>query len=212
MNIKDRTMRLLILVFLFSSLSVFSQIKLNPSYKYIVNGKAISYKKGLKLLQSGDYVADISDENKTVIITEPMGMEPGDPFPFEEVTDIEGNIITKADIEGKVLVVNYWFTGCRPCVMEMPELNEVVKNFENQEVVFLAYANDITPKVSSFLSKRAFDYTVIPNQMTSTLNKGITVFPTHLFINGDGIIVDRFSGYSEGVGGKISSKIQKMLN
>ncbi|MFY0598236.1 MAG: TlpA family protein disulfide reductase [Cyclobacteriaceae bacterium] len=204
-------MRLLVVLFLLISTIAFSQIKLNPSYSYEINGKSISYNKGLKLLQSGKYVADISDENRTVNIKKPAGMEIGDPFPFESVTDIDGNTIDEQDVKGKVLVVNYWFTGCRPCVMEMPELNEVVAKYKSDEIVFLAYVNDIAPKVSSFLSKRKFDYMVIPGQMTATLNKGITVFPTHIFVDQDGIIVDRLVGYSEGVGDKIGNRIEKLL-
>lgn len=204
-------MKILFVILTILANSAFSQIKLNPSYKYSKDGKSISYNKGLKFLQSGDYVADISDESKTVKIIKPKGMEIGDPFSFKTVFDINGNQINKEDIRGKSLVINYWFTGCRPCVMEMPELNKIVEEFKNEDIIFLAYANDIAPKVSSFLSKRPFNYTIIPGQMTATLNKGITIFPTHIFVNKDGIITGKFTGYSEGVGNKISSNIQTLL-
>lgn len=205
------SMRLFFFAFCFISFSLFSQIRLDPSYQYLKSGKKISYSKALKLLQTGDFVADISDVDQTVNIMEPMTMEIGDSFRFETVIDINGNPITAESIAGKILVVNYWFIGCKPCVMEMPELNEVVDKYKEQEVVFLAYANDIAPKVSSFLAKRAFDYTVIPGQMTATLSKGVTTFPTHIFVDANGIIVDKFSGYSEGVGDSIAAQIDKML-
>ena len=202
---------LLPLILLFLSLTLSAQIKLDPSYNYIKEGKSISYSKGIKLLQSGDYVADISDELKQVVIRQPASLDRGDIFPFEEMMDIDGNVITKEDLAGKVVVINFWFTGCRPCIMEMPELNEVVARFKEDEVVFLAFANEIAPRVSLFLTKHPFDYTIIPDQMTKTLAKGITVFPTHFIVDREGIISERMTGYSEGIGEKIASKIEKLL-
>ncbi|MEO9476469.1 MAG: TlpA disulfide reductase family protein [Cyclobacteriaceae bacterium] len=205
-------MRLLFVLIFLCSFSLYSQIKLNPDYTYIKDGKEISYKKGLKHLQSGNYTAQILDEKRTVVIVEPGKLEEGMPFPFETVRDISGNTLNPSDMEGQVVVINYWFTGCRPCIMEMPELNEVVARYAEQDVLFLAYANDIAPMVSSFLRKHQFDYTIIPGQMTATLNKGITLFPTHILVNREGIIEFTLTGYSEGVGDKISSQIEKMLN
>ena len=32
------------------------------------------------------------------------------------------------------------FVECKPCVIEMPELNEIVQKYKSEEVVFLAFA------------------------------------------------------------------------
>ena len=51
----------------------------------------------------------------------------GKPFPDFKVKDTTGRVWTKADIIGKPFALNYWHTGCRPCIKEMPELNEWMK-------------------------------------------------------------------------------------
>lgn len=38
----------------------------------------------------------------------------GDRFPKFSATDIDGRIWTESDVEGKVMVLNLWFTGCGP--------------------------------------------------------------------------------------------------
>ena len=43
----------------------------------------------------------------------------GKPFPDFKVKDTTGRVWTKADIIGKPFVLNYWHTGCRPCIKEM---------------------------------------------------------------------------------------------
>jgi thiol-disulfide isomerase/thioredoxin len=205
-------MRLLFAALLLTAYIAQSQIKLNPDYTYIKDGKDIGYKKGLKHLQSGDYVADIQDENRTVTIRQSVQLEEGMAFPFEAVQDLDGKTWSSDDLYGKVVVVNFWFTGCRPCIMEMPELNEVVAQYEDQDVVFLAYANDIAPMVKTFLKKHPFEYVIIPGQMTATLEKGITMFPTHILVDKEGNISHMLTGYSEGIGDKISSKIAQMID
>lgn len=47
----------------------------------------------------------------------------GDTLPaFSEVDD-RGRRWTEKDAAGRPLVLNFWYTGCRPCIREMPELN-----------------------------------------------------------------------------------------
>lgn len=47
----------------------------------------------------------------------------GDVFPDFSAVDITGKKWTNADIKGKIMVLNLWFTGCATCRKEMPELS-----------------------------------------------------------------------------------------
>ena len=42
-------------------------------------------------------------------------------------TDLEGNEYSLSNLKGKIRVLNFWFTTCKPCVEEIPALNELVK-------------------------------------------------------------------------------------
>lgn len=102
------------------------------------------------------------------------------------VKDIHGKTYNSNDLKGKVIVMNFWFINCPPCVKEIPELNKLVDNYE--EVVFLAFALDDKEKLKPFLSKTNFKYNVIPDSEEFAKKHHIILYPTHIIIDKKGII------------------------
>lgn len=59
-------------------------------------------------------------------------------------------------------VLNIWATWCKPCIEEMPELNAVKKEYENEDVHFIALSVDKdSVKFDDFLKTKKFDFTDI---------------------------------------------------
>ena len=81
-------------------------------------------------------------------------------FPFS-VTDISGNKYSLEKLKGKIIVLNFWFVECKPCVMEIPDLNDLVEKYKGKEVVFLAFATNNKSKIESFLKTRTYKYKII---------------------------------------------------
>ncbi|MFT7237034.1 MAG: peroxiredoxin [Cyclobacteriaceae bacterium] len=196
----------------FFSLIAFSQqVKLPRDYQYYFKGDKVTFQKGLDILQKGTHSADISHEDKTVTIEKTASVV-GRDFPYKDFVTQTGDKLTIADLEGKILVINYWFVGCRPCLEEMPELNALIKKYDNDKLMFLAIANDPADRVSKFLDRFPFDYTIIPDEMQFGMDLGVRAYPTHMFITPEGKIADVFSGQYDGVGNKISRKIDKLIS
>jgi len=55
-------------------------------------------------------------------------LAPGKPVTNFEFKDMNGNLYTLASLKGKVVVLNFWFSTCVPCIEEVPELNMLVEN------------------------------------------------------------------------------------
>lgn len=48
----------------------------------------------------------------------------GDTAPNFQLTDLEGQTHRLSDYEGKVVMLNFWGTWCKPCVREMPAIEK----------------------------------------------------------------------------------------
>ena len=49
----------------------------------------------------------------------------------------EGDNVFLSDLKGKWIIFNYWADWCPPCIKEIPELNNLQRNYSNKLKVFL---------------------------------------------------------------------------
>lgn len=105
-------------------------------------------------------------------------------IPFA-VNDIDGNRLTLADLRGKVVAINFWFADCLPCQMEMPDLNEMVAEFQDEDVVFIGMALDSKERLNQFLKDNPFLYQVVPGCKDIVTAYGISTSPGHVVIGKD---------------------------
>ncbi|MGZ3763799.1 MAG: TlpA family protein disulfide reductase [Mucilaginibacter sp.] len=115
----------------------------------------------------------------------------GKRFPDFNFVDLNGNRYNAATTRGKTIVLKCWFIGCLNCEAEMPDLNEMVKQYKNRkDIVFVSLALDSKEKLKAFLKRKPFSYAIIPDQETYiTKNLNVREFPTHFIINKQRIVV-----------------------
>ena len=130
--------------------------------------------------------------------TNPTNEEKAIAPPFS-LTSLEGDKFDLAALRGKVVVLNFWFTGCVPCVAEFSQLNGLVNKFRRKNVVFIAPTLDNVTTLKRFLKRHRFKYHIVPNAgslIASTYSDGSgnVVFPTHIVIDKAGKIDMRVTG------------------
>lgn len=96
--------------------------------------------------------------------------------------DMEGHEFTE-DQKGKVIVMNFWFMACAPCIKEFPELNKLVNKYKHEKIVFLGFTTDKKEKLVPFLKKHPFSYHVMPETMEISNNYQVLACPTHVIID-----------------------------
>jgi thiol-disulfide isomerase/thioredoxin len=127
-------------------------------------------------------------------------------------SDLAGNKVQLSTLKGKVVVLNFWGTGCGPCIAEMPQLNKLVEKFKtNDKVVFLAITSDKTEKLRSFFRNRQFDYTVVNNAAGANERYYIDALPVHIVIDKNGRIINRSIGARQDIVPYLEQQIQMGL-
>ena len=119
--------------------------------------------------------------------------------PAFNVTSLDGKQFDLASLRGKVVVMDFWFTGCPPCLEELPKLNSLVDEFKDQDVVFIAPTWDKEPILRTFLKEHPFKYHIIPGANALVLEacrdgQGNVIVPVHMVIDRDGKIEVKSDG------------------
>jgi len=118
------------------------------------------------------------------------------PAPSFDVKSLTGESFNLAALRGKVVVLNFWYTTCGPCRAEMPGLNQLVREFQDKGVVFIAFALDGTDELRTFLKEMEFKYQVIPDSEKISQLYQVMNYPTHVIIGKDGQLLIIQSGGS----------------
>jgi thiol-disulfide isomerase/thioredoxin len=127
------------------------------------------------------------------------------------LTDLEGKKYSIAGLKNKIIVLNFWFTSCAPCIKEMPDLNKLKEKYQEEDVVFFAITYNKKDLIRPFLERTKLDFIIIPNDQATIDDFQIKFFPTNILINKEGkveFINETF--VSNGIE-IIDAKIQKLL-
>jgi peroxiredoxin len=87
----------------------------------------------------------------------------GKTIPEFSVQTITGNSINVEKLKGKIVVANFWFTTCPPCIAEIPAFNKLADEYKNESIEFLAFALNDKKKLKKFLKKTPFNFEIIPD-------------------------------------------------
>jgi thiol-disulfide isomerase/thioredoxin len=133
-------------------------------------------------------------------------LEENKPFKFNfDLEDIAGNKISKAELKGKVLIVDFWGTWCPPCRMEIPHFVALDKEYREKGLQIIGFnaeheddAELSAKLVRQFCEKQGVRYpcVLIDDEIIEQV-PDFTAFPTTLFIDRAGKVRLKVTGYHD---------------
>ncbi|MFD3002636.1 TlpA family protein disulfide reductase [Pontibacter toksunensis] len=124
----------------------------------------------------------------------------GSNAPDFSVKALDGETLALKNLKGQVVVINVWNTGCKPCIAEMPALNEIVQMYQDKNVTFISIAPEEDEElIRTFLQKRPFNFTPVANARKAIIEDFITeqIYPYTMIIDKNGIVKKIILGGSE---------------
>ncbi|MFO7768052.1 MAG: TlpA disulfide reductase family protein [bacterium] len=139
----------------------------------------------------------------TALAVPAAAQQPGEPAPALEVTTLEGETLTLADLEGQVVVLDFWATWCQPCLREIPDYNHIYEEYRDQgdgfSIVGLTIASGSEQDVRDWMEEGqelAYPVAVVDDSVPQAWG-GVMVVPTTFVIGRDGKILKRFEGATQ---------------
>ena len=117
--------------------------------------------------------------------------------------DPQGKAHVLGELEGNVVVVNFWATWCAPCREEMPGFSRLAERWKSRGVRFVGLANDDPVKVERFGRELAIAYPLwvggeSVGELSRRLGNRLGVLPHTVIIDPSGRPVDaRVGPYPE---------------
>ncbi len=112
------------------------------------------------------------------------------------------NNVSLADLEGRVVVVNFWASWCGPCRIEQPDLNEAWDLFPPDEVVVIGVnIEDTRANALAHLEEFAVPYVSLFDPVNELAGRfsgiGARTIPTTLFLDTEGRVAARLLGLTD---------------
>ena len=102
--------------------------------------------------------------------------------------DADGKTATLGQYRGKILLLNFWATGCGPCGKEIPWLVEFQKKFgaDGLAVVGISLDEDGWKVLKPFLARHPIPYRIILGDAATAKRFGIHIMPDSFLIDRQG--------------------------
>jgi len=115
-----------------------------------------------------------------------------------------GEALSSTQLEGVITVMNFWYAGCAPCRIEMPELIELQTEFLPEGVQFIGVnVRDSAETSLAFARRIGMNFPSVMDAKTGSVVLGFTgvvtpqAVPTTLVIDAEGNVSARVLGRIE---------------
>ena len=140
-------------------------------------------------------------------------------LPTANVKDLDGNIVSTADFEndGKPIVVSFWATWCKPCILELSTILDSYDDWQEETgVKLIAISIDDArnaAKVKPFINGRAWPYEVYIDS-NQDLKRALQVnnVPATFLLNSKKEIVWQHNSYSPGDEDELYEQIEHLVS
>jgi peroxiredoxin len=144
----------------------------------------------------------------------PPVVDRGSDAPAFELPRVgEGTPVSLASLRGKVVLLNFWATWCRPCEEELPAMERLHRTLagDDFELVAVSVDADATP-VEAFRQRLGLGFTLLLDSDQRVARSYQTFrFPESLLIGRDGVIVERYVGPKEWDSPAYVERIRRLL-
>ena len=148
-----------------------------------------------------EYYSNIDFKSKATALGDTNSPSVKKAFDTWKLPDLENNsMIDFKDLRGNLILLEFWFKNCGPCIQAVPGLNAIQEKYKNR--TFKLYGiefqeNFPQENLQYYVSKVKMDYPILYKGKNMAANYEVSGAPTFMIINKAGEIIYNQSGYNE---------------
>lgn len=121
---------------------------------------------------------------------------PKDAAPNFNATTLDGQKFTNESVKGKVVLLQFWATWCKFCRGDQGAVDDIAKEFANQDLIVLAVdVNESKKKVEKYLEESPRACKIVLTEKTNLAAMfAATSFPLYVVIDREGNIAGTQNG------------------
>ena len=127
-----------------------------------------------------------------------VGYEVGEMCGSVDVQLVTGGLFSLEENRGKITVINFWGTWCKPCIEELPTLDRIASEYKDKVTVIAVHSEYKKEEAEAFaLSNYPGSAMMFAYDTDDTYYNrlgGRSTYPMTVIINQDGIIIARYQG------------------
>lgn len=129
---------------------------------------------------------------------------------------LDGSTMSFADVQGDILIIDFWATWCAPCITEIPHYNELHADYKDKGVHLIGItlesgsAEDVTAFMEDLEPKIEYPL-VMGNDAVIDAWGPIWGFPTTVLIDSTGKTVKTWLGATSNKSEQIRALLDEML-
>lgn len=113
----------------------------------------------------------------------------GKPYPEFGAKAMDGSEVSSADLRGKVVMINFWYTACPPCVAELAELNKLYEKHKNNPGFrYISISIDSDKQIQESITTYNIPYPVYSLSKEQCGDLLVRGYPTTVFLDHDGVV------------------------
>ena len=89
----------------------------------------------------------------------------GHQRPDFSLPDLDGQMRSISEWDGKVIALNFWATWCPPCLKEVPEFVSLQSRYQAQGLQFIGIALQKPEEVREFVTEHKVNYPILAGEL-----------------------------------------------
>ena len=139
-------------------------------------------------------------------------LKEGEVVPQWTLESLDGDSVSLADLKGKVVLLDFFYKSCGPCVAAMPYLQRLHEQYKDKGFVVVGIDPfDTKEELFEFLEKRGITYTILFCNKDLPTQYHVDGYPNLFLLDREGKLIQLYSGYRQKLNEWIEEELVKQL-